>query len=113
MCKSAKTRMLPKGANVLFAYRPPTANLRMVGASAEAANKNAIQRVHDAQDMGGTELVICADCGTVYARELSAASGVLTSKPVVEKKATEPAPAPAPEAPKPPEKTRKPRGGGK
>jgi hypothetical protein len=106
-CKSTQTRPLPRGTETLFAYRPPTLNLRKVGASAEAHNKDAIARVNDAQAMGGTEIVICAVCGTVYARELSPKRFDVKTPPAA------PAPAkPMPAAP-PAEKAKTHKGGGK
>lgn len=101
MCKSTKTRKTPKGMDALTSYRPPRTNLRMVGAGAEQHNKDAVTRIHDAQENGGLDIVICADCGAIYAREFRAGFDVKTP------------PVPAPAHAAPPEKAKKTKGGGK
>lgn len=69
-CGSTELREQPQGGYHLFRYKAPKVNIRNIGTAAKAHNKNAMERLQQASRALPTEIVVCAKCGAVYAKEL-------------------------------------------
>ena len=68
-CGSTEMRQAPHGGYAFFRYEPPKANLRKLGTGAKTHNENALARVQTSQRAPATEIVVCAKCGNLYAKE--------------------------------------------
>ena len=88
ICKSHEVRTMPSGHDDIYQYSPPTVNLRKVGKTAGEHNRVALERIKAARNTPPVKIVVCANCGCVYAREMKIKplGDVLTSKPTPEAK---------------------------